>query len=481
MSVGDTPSGCSVVDRVRADRWLVRCSSVRSMSQGPGWGRGWSCTRRSGSTGSATRCRSGRWRRSTGCIGARCGRRSPRRSRRRARARRGARWCSTRCARWSTRCWSRTWPRRASSATPPGGSSSGCAPSTTRGCRTPMSRSTCTAAARSWWREAAARDAARAGVVAGFVPQCHPPGAEAEVDFADLWVRLDGQMTKCFLFTLRLSHSGRAVHRVFASQGQEAFLEGHVAAFEILGGVPTRQIRYDNLRSAVHRVLFGRNRSESGALVDLPRALRVRGVLLPARQGRRAREGRGGRRRWPVPPHPPGPGARGRHAGRAQRPAGRRGRWPRTTGASTGEPSRWGRRSPSRRRCCCALPAERFDTALSLTARVDRYAQIMVRQCRYSVPARLIGSRVRVALSASRAGGVRRRRRGSRPIPGCSPAASAASSWITTWRSCSASPARCPGRPRLPRPARRDGSPRRTRRSGPPPATGTATPPAPGR
>jgi hypothetical protein len=47
------------------------------------------------------------------------------------------------------------------------------------------------------------------------------------------------------------------------------------------------------------------------------------------------------------------------------------------------------------------LPAERFDTALGLTARVDRYARIMVRQCQYSVPARLIGQRVRVALSAS--------------------------------------------------------------------------------
>src|SRR5215207_10637038 len=74
-------------------------------------------------------------------------------------------------------------------------------------------------------------------------------------------------MTKCFLFTLRLSHSGKAVHRVFASQGQEAFLEGHVAAFEALGGVPFDKIRYDNLRSAVHRVLFGRNRSESGRWV----------------------------------------------------------------------------------------------------------------------------------------------------------------------------------------------------------------------
>ncbi len=48
-----------------------------------------------------------------------------------------------------------------------------------------------------------------------------------------------------------------------------------------------------------------------------------------------------------------------------------------------------------------ALPSERFDTALSVTARVDRYAQIMVRQCGSRVPARRIGARVRVALSAS--------------------------------------------------------------------------------
>jgi hypothetical protein len=61
--------------------------------------------------------------------------------------------------------------------------------------------------------EVASRSAARSGVMAGFVPQSHPPGAEAEVDFCDLWVRLAGEMTKCFLFTLRLSHSGKAVHR----------------------------------------------------------------------------------------------------------------------------------------------------------------------------------------------------------------------------------------------------------------------------
>lgn len=41
-----------------------------------------------------------------------------------------------------------------------------------------------------------------------FVPQTHEPAAEAEVDFADVWIRLAGELTRCFLFTLRLSYAG---------------------------------------------------------------------------------------------------------------------------------------------------------------------------------------------------------------------------------------------------------------------------------
>jgi hypothetical protein len=48
------------------------------------------------------------------------------------------------------------------------------------------------------------------------------------------------------------------------------------------------------------------------------------------------------------------------------------------------------------------LPAEPFDTALTVTPRVDRYAQVMVRCNQYSVPARFIGHRLRVKLSASK-------------------------------------------------------------------------------
>jgi transposase len=108
------------------------------------------------------------------------------------------------------------------------------------------------------WEEAG-RGPARA-----FVPQHHPPGQDAEVDFGELWVRLAGVMTKCYLFVLRLSYSGKAVHQVFATCGQEAFLEGHVHAFDVLGGVPAGMVRYDNIKAAVWKVLVrGRAREEN--------------------------------------------------------------------------------------------------------------------------------------------------------------------------------------------------------------------------
>lgn len=74
---------------------------------------------------------------------------------------------------------------------------------------------------------------------------------------------LGGVKTKCVIFALRRSHSGRAVHRVYPTQALEAFLKGHIAAFEELGGVPTVQIKYDNLSAAVTQVLAGRARVET--------------------------------------------------------------------------------------------------------------------------------------------------------------------------------------------------------------------------
>jgi hypothetical protein len=87
-----------------------------------------------------------------------------------------------------------------------------------------------------------------------FLRQSHHPGDEAEVDFGEVVVRLSGEDVRCFLFCLRLSFSGKALHRVSLSGGQEAFFEGHEHAFRVQRGLPPGRIRYDNLKAAVAQV-----------------------------------------------------------------------------------------------------------------------------------------------------------------------------------------------------------------------------------
>jgi transposase len=150
------------------------------------------------------------------------------------------------------------------------------------------------------------------------VPQAHLPGAEAEVDFGEFHAVIAGALTKVWLFVLRLSCSGRAFHVAFATQAQEAFLEGHVLAFEQFGAVPAR-IRYDNLKPAVARVLKGRDRVESERFTALRSHYGSGLVLLHPRPAGEPREGwRGGRDR-PVPPPPPGARPVGGVAGRPER------------------------------------------------------------------------------------------------------------------------------------------------------------------
>ena len=220
------------------------------------------------------------------------------------------------------------------------------------------------------------------------------------MDFHDLWVILRGVKTKTALFTMRLSYSGRAAHRASLSQGQEAFMESHVHAFERLGGVPLEQIRYDNLRPAVSRVLFGRSRVESDRWVAFRSHYGFDAFYCqPGHEGSHEKggvEGEGGRfRRSHCVPMPAVDSIDELNALAEQ--------WD-----DADDRRRIGNRAMSvghdwalERQLLRPLPAEPFDTALTLTPRVDRYAQVMVRCCQYSVPARFIGHRVRVKLSAS--------------------------------------------------------------------------------
>ena len=94
------------------------------------------------------------------------------------------------------------------------------------------------------------------------VPQHHPLGEEAEVDFGSIQVYLAGVLTEVSMFIMRLSASGRGFPVAYLNEAQEVFLDGHVRAFEHFDGIPVR-VRYDNLKAAVVKVLKGRERVES--------------------------------------------------------------------------------------------------------------------------------------------------------------------------------------------------------------------------
>jgi transposase len=94
-----------------------------------------------------------------------------------------------------------------------------------------------------------------------FVPLEFGPG-QAQVDWGEACVIEDGAPLKVHLFVLTLPFSDVRFVAVFPRESLEFFLEGHVRAFDFLGGVP-RRIVYDNLKAAVTRIGRGRERDRN--------------------------------------------------------------------------------------------------------------------------------------------------------------------------------------------------------------------------
>ena len=92
-----------------------------------------------------------------------------------------------------------------------------------------------------------------------FVPQSYDWGVEAQVDWYEAYADLDGERVKLQVFSLRSMASGAAYHRAYLRATQQAFLEAHELAFHYFGGV-FRRLRYDNLSSAVKKILRGYER-----------------------------------------------------------------------------------------------------------------------------------------------------------------------------------------------------------------------------
>jgi transposase len=138
------------------------------------------------------------------------------------------------------------------------------------------------------------------------IPQSYPWGSEAQVDWYEAYADLGGERTHLQVFEMRSMAGGGSFHRAYPRATQQAFLEGHELAFRRFGGV-FKRLRYDNLKSAVKRILQGHRREETARFIAFRSHWMFEAVFCTPGEGHEKGgiEGEGGyfrRNHWvPVP------------------------------------------------------------------------------------------------------------------------------------------------------------------------------------
>jgi transposase len=100
-----------------------------------------------------------------------------------------------------------------------------------------------------------------------FVPLAHPPG-HAQVDFGEAYAVIGGVYQKIHVFYMDLPHSDAPFMKAYPAETTEAFLDGHVSAFTLFGGVPL-SILYDNTKIAVAKICGDGKRVRTRAFSEL--------------------------------------------------------------------------------------------------------------------------------------------------------------------------------------------------------------------
>lgn len=231
-----------------------------------------------------------------------------------------------------------------------------------------------------------------------FVPQVHVPGEEGEVDWYEAVIIFPWGEEQVQFFQMRACCSGREFHLAFPRQTQQAFLEGHVEAFAYFGGV-FKRLRYDNLGSAVKRVLRGRRREEMDRFIALrSHYLFEAEFCQPGVEGAHEKGGvEGGVGRFrrthlvPVPRFEDYEALNRYLRGQCQADDGRR---------LSGRPQTVVEDWEVEAHQLLPLPAEPFPTVEMSTAWVNAKGLVSSRTNHYSVPIRLVGRRVEVRVHA---------------------------------------------------------------------------------
>jgi transposase len=235
-----------------------------------------------------------------------------------------------------------------------------------------------------------------------FVPQTRLPGREAEVDWGQFQAVIAGVTMTLHLFTMWSAFATCGFHRAYVNEAQESFMDGHVRAFTRWDGVWLR-VRYDNLKTAVTKILKGRDRIENAQFIALRSHYGFESFFCePGIAGAHEKGGVEGdigrfRRRY-LTPVPAFATLAALNVYLEACDAKDAGRW--VHGRVDGAGSTAGGLARLEQGAMWPLPVEAFPAVTRLTARADTKARVCVRQSFYSVPARLAGHRLDVLLGA---------------------------------------------------------------------------------
>jgi transposase len=104
------------------------------------------------------------------------------------------------------------------------------------------------------------------GIPRAFIP-CDPQaGYEGEVDWGTAAAIIAEERVRLKFFCMRSKYSGKHFVRFYPCERQQAFFDAHIHAFEFFGGVFPVLI-YDNLTTAVQKVLRGKDRIEQDGFI----------------------------------------------------------------------------------------------------------------------------------------------------------------------------------------------------------------------
>jgi transposase len=101
-----------------------------------------------------------------------------------------------------------------------------------------------------------------------FIPLTFEPAEAFQFDWSHESVHIDGMPVKAKAAHLRLCHSRMFLVIAYPRETQEMVFDAHMRAFEFFGGVCRKGI-YDNLKTAVNKVLSGKERNFNSRFAQL--------------------------------------------------------------------------------------------------------------------------------------------------------------------------------------------------------------------